>query len=129
MYTYNFIVHIELLKYTFIVMEASDIKKIVGINLKKARTNCNLTQFELAERIGMTQKQIASIELGQAYPEASTLAKLADMLSVPLSFFFRNGTETEAENRRVMDIMQKLHSRIDSVMNEEAAEYGPGKEE
>lgn len=54
----------------------------------KARNEQNLTQSELAERIGIRQSNISRIEKGQALPSISTLCKIARGLGKRLQIKF-----------------------------------------
>ena len=54
----------------------------------KARSEQNLTQSELAERIGIRQSNISRIEKGQAMPSIATLNKIAHGLGKQLQIKF-----------------------------------------
>ncbi len=58
-----------------------DAKKL-GENLKKIRTKKNITQTELAKRIGVDKSFISNIESGKTNPTLSTITSLAQALSV-----------------------------------------------
>ena len=47
-----------------------------------ARLRANLTQAQLAERLGTTQSAIARLETGQSTPTVDTLCKLAAVLGI-----------------------------------------------
>lgn len=52
----------------------------LGENLRKARTEAGYTQKELADAIGVYQKDISRWENGQLTPSAITLAKICKEL-------------------------------------------------
>jgi transcriptional regulator with XRE-family HTH domain len=52
--------------------------------LIEARTRSNLTQAELAERMGTSQSTIARLESGKAKPTLSTLRRLAKATGMQL---------------------------------------------
>lgn len=56
----------------------------VGENIKRWRTNRNLSQKELGAQIGMSQQQIGQYELGTRVPKQETLLKIAKALGVHL---------------------------------------------
>lgn len=106
-----------------ISVTAEELKKIVGVNIKKERLRCNLTQPALAEIIGMSIKQVAAIETGHSYPEAATLAKLSNALGVPPSFFFRRPGDNEEEKERVLSHFRNIQTKLELILDEEAADY------
>ncbi len=54
----------------------------------RARTAANLTQSELAARIGTTQSAIARLEGGKLSPSVRTLRRYAEATGVRLTFGF-----------------------------------------
>lgn len=52
----------------------------MGEKLKAARKAAGLTQVQLAEKAGCTQKDVSRWENGQREPVASTLKKLAQAI-------------------------------------------------
>ena len=54
----------------------------LAANLKAIRTGRHLTQGDLAEMCGVTQKQISFYETGKAAPHVSTLTLIANALNV-----------------------------------------------
>jgi len=59
---------------------------IRGDRLKTARKRAGITQVELAERTGLSQVMISSIETGLREGSVQTLAKFAKVLGVPVSY-------------------------------------------
>lgn len=53
------------------------------VTIRKAR---KMTQKQLAERCGMSQNAIVSLEKNRAHPPMETIKKLQTALSVPQSF-------------------------------------------
>ena len=51
-------------------------------NLKELREQKNLTQYELAQLVGVTQSAIAQFELGSSLPNIKTAVRIADALGV-----------------------------------------------
>ena len=75
------------------------------ISARKAR---NLTQAELAERVGMSTEMISKIERGIAAPSFPTIGKLGDVLGVPDVVFFGVGLVAVSDSERSR-ILQKIH--------------------
>lgn len=67
---------------------ANDLEKYIGQEIRKHRRRGNMTLLALAQRAGLSQGMMSKIENGQTSPSLSTLAALADALSIPLSALF-----------------------------------------
>ena len=59
-----------------------DMRKLVGINLRNARTAARLTQEELADRSGFSQQYISELENGRRNPTIVSIYELAQALGV-----------------------------------------------
>ena len=59
----------------------------LGKKIKLARVELDLTQTELARKIGAKQKSISRYEAGKSVPKVETLTKLAKVLKKPVSHF------------------------------------------
>ena len=55
-------------------------------NLKKLRTSCNLTQKEMADKLGMNQQTYANYETGRREPDFDTLKEIASYFNVSIDF-------------------------------------------
>ena len=55
-------------------------------NLKKLRKNKNMTQIELADLLGVTQKTISGYETKRINPSAEIFYKLSKIFDIPLDF-------------------------------------------
>lgn len=67
--------------------------KGLGKKIKLARVELDLTQTELARKIGAKQKSISRYEAGKSIPKLATLAKLARALKRPLGHLIDDGAE------------------------------------
>jgi len=59
-----------------------DICKIFGNNVKKYRKTRNITQIELADKIGLEVKSLSLIETGKGFASAKTIGKIVTVLKV-----------------------------------------------
>lgn len=57
----------------------------LAVTVMKAREEANLSQAELAERIGTSQAAISRVENGTGNPSVKTLARIAQALNQSLS--------------------------------------------
>jgi transcriptional regulator with XRE-family HTH domain len=59
-----------------------DMRKLVGVNLRSARTAAGLTQEELADRSGFSQQYISELENGRRNPTIVSIYELAQALGI-----------------------------------------------
>lgn len=76
----------------------------VGVLIRNFRIAADLTQKELAERCGLNESTIRNYELGNRYPDESTLLNIANHLNV--SFFALSDPD-------VANIFSALHVLFD----------------
>jgi transcriptional regulator with XRE-family HTH domain len=62
--------------------------KILGIRLKRAREEINLSQGAFAKALGLSSEYISLLEAGKRTPSFETLFKIAGYLKKDLAFFF-----------------------------------------
>jgi len=60
----------------------SNIKEILGVNLRKNRRKKGLTQEKLAEMADISLRYIAMLELGKSFPSGEMLERLANALDI-----------------------------------------------
>ena len=61
---------------------------IIGNRIRQARLSQNLTQSDLAERLGLSFQQVQKYETGSNRISSSRLWLLAKILNLPITFFF-----------------------------------------
>ena len=61
-----------------------DYKK-TGNLIQKIRKERNMTQMELAERLGITDRAISKWETGRGFPDVSLLEPLAEILGISVT--------------------------------------------
>ncbi len=67
-------------------------KKLIGLKIKQQRKRLGLTQFQLAELVGLHEKQISRIESGLNYPTFENFVNITKSLSLNMSDFEVNDT-------------------------------------
>jgi len=65
-----------------------DIKKLLGKKIREYRQKYGLTQFQLAEKLGIDDKHLSRIELGKNMPQAAVIAKLAEVFNIEVHNLF-----------------------------------------
>ena len=68
------------------MQENKDIKQIIAKNLANLRKNKKITQTELAEKFGYSDKAISKWENGDTLPDIQTLYQLCEFYNVTLDF-------------------------------------------
>ena len=63
-----------------------DLKQIIASNMIGLRKGMNLTQAELADQMGYTDKAISKWERAESIPDVITLKQLADLFGVTLNY-------------------------------------------
>ena len=82
--------------------------------LKKYRTDLDMKQDELADKIGVSQKTISSWEVGRSEPTMREIAKLCKVLDCTVEDL------TDTRVRRVGEItMQDIMVKIDTLNKDE----------
>lgn len=69
-------------------MQAKEIQNRLAENLKRIRKSQKLTQFQLAEMIGMSEETIKNVELSRAWPSEKTLSQISEALNVDVYHLF-----------------------------------------
>jgi transcriptional regulator with XRE-family HTH domain len=72
------------------------IAQTVGARVREERLNRRLTLRDVAPSAGLSEGMLSRIENAQTFPSLRTLARLADILNVPFTSFFK-GLEEEHE--------------------------------
>lgn len=63
---------------------------MLGDRIKSARTECGLTQQELADQCGVIRQTITEYEAGRIEPSIRSIKKISEATKVPMSYFFDN---------------------------------------
>ena len=58
----------------------------IGEKLRSARITMNLSQIELAEKVGVSERSIYNYEQTETYPKPTILKKLAEVLNVTVTY-------------------------------------------
>ena len=86
------------------------LKENLGRNIKYYRNKRNLTQEQLAEIVGISDKNISKIENGNNYPSAETLSAIAAALNVEFYELFLFDNEIRYDDMK-NEIINSLSSK------------------
>ena len=94
-------------------------KKFIGKKIKQLRMKAKLSQAELSEKIGMTEKNLSNVERGLQVPALNSFLKMLDVLKVSLSEFDINICENENKTREelIKEIYLSSSKEIDAYLN------------
>lgn len=68
---------------------SEDVRRMVGQNVKRLRISAEVSQAELAERMGVDRAYVSGLEQGQRNPTVVTLWHVSRALEVPIRAFFQ----------------------------------------
>lgn len=79
------------------MVKNTDIKKLLGKRIKEFRLRKKLSQEQLAEKIGVGQRNLSKIECGNNFVTAETLSKILTALNIEAKelFDFAHNNDTE----------------------------------
>lgn len=93
-----------------------DAKRLFGENLKKLRKSAELSQEQLAEKVGVSTKHIGALETGVSFVSSDLLEKFAELFNTSISTFFMEKTETPPTNYSpILEEIDKIVSKKMSI--------------
>jgi transcriptional regulator with XRE-family HTH domain/KaiC/GvpD/RAD55 family RecA-like ATPase len=82
----------------------------LGLRLKDVRTKRGLSQTELSKLVGVTPSTISQVESNLIYPSLPALLKMAEVLSVDVSYFFQD--RVDVARRIVFSASEALEIKL-----------------
>lgn len=77
---------------------------MVGKNISKIRSNANLTQEQLAEKLNVTRQAVSSWENGRTEPDIETLQKISEVLDVSVEELIYGKKKTAADTTKNVSV-------------------------
>ena len=74
-------------EHNIIRYNLQEIDILIARRIRERRLELNLTQQELADRLGVTRGNITQFEMGRNKIKHNTLSKLAEILEKPVAYF------------------------------------------
>ena len=93
-------------------MQAKEIQNRLAENLKRIRKSQKLTQFQLAEMIGMSEETIKNVELSRAWPSEKTLSQISEALNVDVYHLFMPIPASFSVNQEIKENIKQVNSLI-----------------
>ena len=95
-------------------------RKILGVLIRKARTQAGLKLEETAQRMGLTTDTFQAYETGQQEASLPELEVMARLFSVPVHYFWSNETPDSLDPAAAADKMMSLRRKIIGVLLRQA---------
>lgn len=89
--------------------ERSRIKRDIGRRIKSLRSRAQLTQQQVADRLGMTRQNVLHYEKGLALPSAEDMPRLARALECEVADLYGHHF-TRATHDQYQELLEDMHS-------------------
>ena len=91
-------------------------KKTLGTMIAELRKQKGMTQLELAEKMGVTDKAVSKWERDLSCPDINSIPNLAEILGVSVEELMQSKKETEAPVSKVSEIMEVAPKAVAMAM-------------
>lgn len=99
-------------------MTQDELQQIYTSNIKRLRLSRNLTQAELAEKVGITDSFMSFIETGKKWGSFQTLADIATALDVePYELLLPQGAGDKFDENSTKELMKRLRQNLNDTVN------------
>lgn len=97
-------------------MTSNDIQIRLAENLKRIRKSQKLTQFQLAEKAGISDETVKNIELCKTWTSEKTLSQITDVLNIDVAVLFLPVQSS-------FELDSKVTAQIKSAIGENIMKY------
>lgn len=88
-------------------------KKTLGMMIASLRKENGMTQLELAEKMGVTDKAVSKWERDLSCPDVNTIPKLAETFGISVDELMQIKAESQDENKK--DITPIVHTIMKAI--------------
>ena len=104
-------------------MKTDDIQSRLAENVRRLRRERQLTQFQLAEKAGVSEETVKNIELSRCWTSDRNLSKITDALGVDVCCLFLPSAQSLDERSEVAKTLREaaaesIRCYIDGVVSE-----------
>ena len=92
-----------------------DFQKLITSNIKRLRINANMTQEELAEKIGLSSQGISNIERNKYLPSPRTLDKICKVFNIHPSVLLLENSA----NCTKSELIEAIHARLNTMTSQQ----------
>ena len=98
-------------------MNHIELQQIYIANIRRLRLAQNLSQAELAEKIGISDSFMSLIETGKKWGSFQTLADIATALNVePYELLLPQSVNIGFDDKRTRDLMKRLRQNLNDTV-------------
>jgi transcriptional regulator with XRE-family HTH domain len=83
--------------------------QLLSDRIRNARKQASLSQIDLANMVGVSDKAISSYEVGRAVPPLDILKKISVITNKPMSFFFNEDESNQVVVKKVDRMIEELN--------------------
>ena len=99
-------------------MTEQNLKEINGKNIKRLREQHKLTQSQLAEKIGLAEKYLSTLETCDKWGSFDTLLSLANALDVePYELLLPQNQAVNYDSRRTKQLMTRFRTNLNELVD------------
>lgn len=84
---------------------------LLSERIRSARKLANLSQIDMANLVGVSDKAISSYEVGRAVPPLDILKKISAVTNKPIAFFFNE----DINNSTVLEKVDKMIEELNDI--------------
>lgn len=88
-------------------------KKTLGMMIASLRKENGMTQLDLAEKMGVTDKAVSKWERDLSCPDVNTIPKLAEVFGISVDELMQIKAESQSEAKK--DIIPMVHMIMNSI--------------
>lgn len=90
-----------------------NVKKELGLKIKKLRQKEGLTQEQFAEKINIATRTLAGIEIGESFVSAQTIENILSYADISFEDFF-----ISSHLRPTEDLLYDIHLYLDKIKDD-----------
>ncbi|WP_330379848.1 helix-turn-helix domain-containing protein [Anaeromassilibacillus senegalensis] len=91
-------------------------RKTLGMMIAELRKNQGMTQLDLANKMGVTDKAVSKWERDLSCPDVNAFPHLADVLNVSVNELMQSKTENRSPKKNVKEIIRLLFKGVALAM-------------
>ena len=88
----------------------------MGAMIAALRKEKGMTQLELAQQLGVTDKAVSKWERDLSYPDVNSLPKLAEVLGVTVDALMQNNTQPAEQKESIAGLLDLILKMIPLAM-------------